>query len=64
MTIEKKYLTTSDNNHFTKEKDLVNKYDVSNLVKNSDLNKKLLILATKAELKPEEDKPIKLQTLI
>ena len=45
--IEKKYFSTSDQNKFTKEmldtkmreKELVDKSDISNLVKKSDLNK-------------------------
>ena len=38
--------------------------DTSNLIKNSDLKTKLSILATKAELKAEQDKIVKLQTYI
>ena len=46
--IEKKYFTTADYNKFMserldakiKQKELVNKSDISNLVKNSDLNTK------------------------
>ena len=58
---------TSDYNKFTseihdakiKEKGLVNKSNTSNLVKNSDLNTKIETLATKVELKAEEDKIVK-----
>ena len=42
-----------------KQKKLVNKSNISNLVKNSDFNPKLAKLATKAELKAEEDKIVK-----
>ena len=70
LDIEKKYFTTADYNKFTsetldakrKKKELVNKFDISNLVKNSDLNTKLATLATKAGLKAEQDKTVKLQT--
>ena len=44
-----------------KQKAFVNKSDFSNLIKNSVLNTKLAILATKAELKAEQDKIVKLQ---
>ena len=64
-----KYITTSNDNEFTsdildvkiKQKELVNKSNISNLVKNSDLNTKLAKLATKAELKAKQDKIVKLQ---
>ena len=57
--IEKKYFTTLNYNKFTteildakiKEKRLLDKFNVSNLVKKSDLKRKLATLATKAELK-------------
>ena len=53
---EKEYFTTADYNRFTsepldakiKEKEIVSKSDISNLVKNSDLNTKLSTLTTKA----------------
>ena len=69
---EAKYFTTSYYNKFTKEildakiKDegLVDKSDISNLVKNSDLNKKLATLATNAKLKVEQDKTGKLQAFV
>ena len=56
-----KYFTTSDYNKFIKEmsdakikeKWTVDKSDISNLVKNSDLNTKPTILASKAELKEQ-----------
>ena len=44
-----------------KQKAFVNKSDFSNLIKNSVLNTKLATLATKAELKAEQDKTVKLQ---
>ena len=44
-----------------KQKKLVNKSDISDLVKNSDLNTKLAILAVQAELKKEQDKIVKLK---
>ena len=68
--IEKKYFSTDDYNSFTsgildakiKQKELVIKSDTSNLVNNTNLNTKLTTLATKAELKAEQDKVVKLQT--
>ena len=53
--IEEKYFTTFDYNKFTsnildakvKQKELVNKSNISNLVKKFDLNAKLTTLATK-----------------
>ena len=64
--IEGRYITTSDYNKFTKEaldamtkqKELVNKSNISNPVKNFNLNTKLAILA---ELKAEQDKFVKLE---
>ena len=44
-----------------KQKELVDKPHISNLAKNSDLNTKLATLATKAELKEEQNKIVKLQ---
>ena len=65
--IEGKYFTTADYNKFTrdvldikiKQKKLVNKSNISNLVKNSDLNRKHIILVTKAVLKAEQHKIVK-----
>ena len=59
IDIEKKYFTTAGYNKFTsetfdaniKQKELVNNSDMSNIIKNSNLNIKLSTLATKAELK-------------
>ena len=39
----------------------INKHDVSNLVKSSDLSAKAKILPTKAELKAQPDKTVKMQ---
>ena len=44
------------------EKGFIEKSNISNLIKNSDLNTKLATLATKAELKAKQDKIVKLQT--
>ena len=63
-----KYITTSDYSKFTsdildvkiKQKELVNNSDVSNHIKISELNTKLATLATKAKLKAEQDKIVKL----
>ena len=43
------------------KKELLKKYDVFNLVKKSGLNTKLVKLATKVELKTEQDKIVKLE---
>ena len=43
------------------QKELLNKSDISDLVKNSDLITKLGTLATKAELKAGQDKIVKLE---
>ena len=67
----KKYFTTSDFIKFTKEildakiteKELVDKSDIPNLVKNSGFNKNLATLATKAELKAEQDNIVQLQAI-
>ena len=69
LEIEGKYLTNSDSNKFTsdildlniKQKNLINKSDILILVKNSDLNTKFSSLATKAEVKAEQDEIVKLQ---
>ena len=45
-----------------KQKQLVNKFNIPNLVKNSDLNATLAALAIKPELKAEQNKIFKLQT--
>ena len=59
LEIKRKYFTTSAYNKFKsdildakiKQKELVNKSDISNLIKNSGLIIKLTTLATKAKLK-------------
>ena len=69
MDIKSKYFTTADYNRFTnerldlkrKQKQLVNKSDIAGFIDNSDLNKKVVILATKAALKAEQDKITKLE---
>ena len=68
--IEGKCFTTSDYNKFKSnmvdakinQKELVNNYDTSNIVKDSDINTKLVTLATKSELKSDQEKIVKLQT--
>ena len=44
-----------------KEKELLNKSDISGFIDNSNLDKKIAALTTKAELKAEKDKIVKLQ---
>ena len=44
-----------------KEKQLVKKSDISRFINNTNLDKKLATLATKAELKEEQDNITKLQ---
>ena len=64
----KKYITT-DYNKLTshtisakiKQKGLIDKPDICNLVKNFDWDKKIETLARKAELKAKQDKIAKLQ---
>ena len=46
----------------TKEKGFIEKSNISNLIKNSDLNTKLATVAIKAELKAKQNKIVKLQT--
>ena len=72
LEIEEKYFTTFDYNKFTIDildakinpKQLVYKSNTSNVAKNSDFNIKLQTLATKAELKSEQGKIMKLQAFI
>ena len=68
---EEKYFTTFDYNKlFTKDaidvkikqKELVNKSGTCNLAKNSDLDKNIESLATKAELKAQQDEVVTLET--
>ena len=67
------YITRTYYNQFTKDivandiksKELVNKFDIAGFINNAELDKKkVATLATKAELKAEQDKIIKLQPLI
>ena len=44
-----------------KEKELVNKSDISGFIDNSNLDKKIAALTRKAELKAEKDKIVELQ---
>ena len=44
-----------------KQRELVNKSNISKLVKNSDLNTNHATLATKSEFKAEQDKIVKLE---
>ena len=68
--IEGKYFTTSDYNKFTSElidtkieqKELINKSDISRFINNSDLENMIKTIATKAEIKAEQDKILKLGT--
>ena len=61
LDIKSNYFTTADYNKFTnakldlkiKQKELVSKSDIADLVKNFDLSKNVAILATKADLKTE-----------
>ena len=67
--IESKYISTADYNKFTehivnnsiKSKNLVDKSDIAGILNNADLDVKLSTLATKAELKAEQDKIKKLK---
>ena len=64
--IENKYITTADNNKFTKDivannmksKNLVDKFAIGGFISSDGLDKKLAILVTKAELKVEQNNKI------
>ena len=64
--IENKYITTADNNKFTKDivannmksKNLVDKFAIGGFISNDGLDKKVAILVTKAELKVEQNNQI------
>ena len=63
--IEKRYLTICCYNKFTK--DILDakekqKSDIFGFINDSDLHKKIKKLASKAELKAEQDKIVKLET--
>ena len=68
--MENQYFTTSDYNKFTNntldskitQKKLINEYDLNEKIKKISNKRKIKTLATKAELKAEQDKIIKLQT--
>ena len=70
LEMDGKYITTSDYDKFKsdildaeiKQKELVNISDISDLITNSNLYVKLATLATKAALKAEQGKIVKLQT--
>ena len=47
-----------------KEKGLVDKSNISGFIKDLDLDKKIATLATKAELKSEQDKIAKLEAFV
>ena len=67
--IESKYITTAHYNKFIKNivdnsiksKEVVNKYDIINFIINTEIDTQAAKFATKAELKAEQDKIIKLQ---
>ena len=69
QTMKKKNVTTSDYNKFTndvldvktRKKTLVNECNIFRLIDKSDLDKKIATLATKSELKEEQDNIVKLQ---
>ena len=69
LDIKSKYFATAAYNRFTnekldlkiKQKQLVNKFDIAGFIGSSILNKKVATLATKAELKAEQDKITKLE---
>ena len=64
--IENKYITTADNNKFTKDivannmksKNLVDKFAIGGFISSDGLDKKVAILVTKAELKVEQNNKI------
>ena len=68
-THDSRLFTASDYNKFAgevcdkkiKEKGLVDKSDISGVIDNSDLDKKVATQATKAKLKAEQDKIMKVQ---
>ena len=67
--IQSKYIATADYNKFTKNivdnniktKNLVDKAAIAGFINNAQLDRKLATLATKAELKAEQDRITKLQ---
>ena len=63
LAIENEYITTADYYKFTKDIVVERIKNIIHLVKDFDLNKKVVTLATKAELKAEQDKIINLEAL-
>ena len=61
QTLEINLLTKSIDYNSMTSKSLVDKSAISEFINNSDLDRKLATLATKAELKDEQDKIIKFQ---
>ena len=61
QTLEINLLTKSIDYNSITSKSLVDKSAISEFINNSDLDRKLATLATKAELKDEQDKIIKFQ---
>ena len=69
LDTEFKHFTTTDYNKFTsqildakiKQKRWVDKSAIAGFINNADLDKKVTTLATKGEIKAEQDKIIKLQ---
>ena len=72
LDIKSKCFRTADYNRFTngkldlkiKQKGLANKFDIAGFIDNSDFNEKGATLATKAELKAEQDKIRKLEAFL
>ena len=70
LDIESKYFTSVDYNKINsqtidakiKQKKLIDKSAIARFINNVDLDKKVATLATKTELKAEQDKIAKLQT--
>ena len=68
QTLNQKYFTTFDYNKLRNEiidnkineKELAKKTDISEFIENTNLNNKIATFATKAELKVEQDKIVKL----
>ena len=63
LAIENEYITTADYYKFTKDIVAERIKNIIHLVKDFDLNKKVMTLATKAELKAQQDKIINLEAL-
>ena len=69
LEIQSNYITTADCNKFTKNilanniksKGFLDKFYIAGFINNIELNKKVATLATKARLKADQDKIIKLQ---